>query len=83
MAMSRPVLVSSPAFRDLIASSPLPLGFPWGDPESLTCRIEALANAPSTQLTAIGDALSSRVRAEHSLEHWADRVAHLVTELGR
>jgi len=83
MAIGRPALVSSPAFGDLIAPSPVPLGFPYGDVESLTSRIEALANASSAELTAIGDALSRQVRAEHSLAHWADRVAQLADALGR
>jgi glycosyltransferase involved in cell wall biosynthesis len=81
MAVGRPVLVSSPAFAELVAPSSLPLTFRRDDPASLTSRIEALATASNADLRAIGGVLSRRVAAEHSLEHWADRVAQLVTGL--
>jgi glycosyltransferase involved in cell wall biosynthesis len=81
MAVGRPVLVSSPAFAELVAPSPLPLGFRRDDPASLTSAIEALANASSADINEIGRVLSHRVAAEHSLEHWADRVTELIAGL--
>jgi glycosyltransferase involved in cell wall biosynthesis len=83
MASGRPVLVSSPAFADLIAPSPIPLGFRWGDIGSLTTRIQALAEASSADFDAIGRMLRRQIETEHSLEHWADRVAQLIRGLGR
>ena len=83
MASGRPVLVSSPAFGELIAPSSIPLAFHRDDPASLTSRIEALADASDADLTAIGVMLRQRIEVEHSLEHWADRVAQLIGVLGR
>lgn len=83
MASGRPVLVSSPAFGGLIAPSPIPLAFLRDDPASLTSCIEALARASDADLTAIGRRLRGRIEAEHSLEHWADRVVQLIGQLHR
>ena len=83
MASGRPVLVSSPAFAGLIAPSPLPLGFRRDDSDSLAALIEALAHASAADLSRIGGALRRRIETEHSLEHWADRVARLIADLRR
>jgi glycosyltransferase involved in cell wall biosynthesis len=57
-----PVFAASPVFDGLL---PQPLRFPAGDGHALAERIRGYS--PGTDLRA-------RVQAEHSVEHWADRV---------
>ena len=74
MASGRPVLVSNPSFRELLAGlRPLPL-FPPDDAEVLSRRIEKLAATTIDQRATIGAALRRRVAEGHSLDHWADAV---------
>jgi glycosyltransferase involved in cell wall biosynthesis len=83
MASGRPAIVGSPAFADLTAASSLALDFRRDEPGSLAGRIEELASASDAELTNAGLALRRCVQAEHSVEHWADRVAQLVSDLAR
>jgi glycosyltransferase involved in cell wall biosynthesis len=59
-----PVFAASPVFDTLL---PEELRFHGGYPSSLADRIRAYA-------TVQGSELRARVEAEHSVEHWADRV---------
>jgi glycosyltransferase involved in cell wall biosynthesis len=82
-ALRRPVLVSNPAFADLLGELPLDLSFPEGDADALAARLGEIAEAPPSVLRGITDELRARVQAAHSLDHWADAVVAVVRELGR
>lgn len=80
MALERPVVVSNPSFRPMLADvEPSPL-FPEGDLEVLTDRLRTLAGLPDSQLADVGALLRRRVVAGHSLETWARGVASVVRE---
>lgn len=82
-ALGRPVLVSNPAFRELLGGLPLELDFPEGDAEALVDRLRAIASAtPSSIAEAVGR-LRDRVETGHSLGHWADAVLAVVSGLVR
>jgi glycosyltransferase involved in cell wall biosynthesis len=66
-----PVLASNPLFDGLL---PDELRFPREDADVLAERIRGLATVDAA---AVGRALRARVVAEHSVEHWADRVVGL------
>jgi hypothetical protein len=59
-----PAFASSPVFDTLLPGS---LRFHGGDPESLAERVSAYE-------TGAGPQLRARVEAEHSVDHWAERV---------
>jgi glycosyltransferase involved in cell wall biosynthesis len=59
-----PVFAASPVFDTLLPES---LRFQGADPESLAERVTAYE-------TGAGPHLRARVEAEHSVEHWAERV---------
>jgi len=59
-----PVFASSPVFDTLLPES---LRFRTGDPASLAERVRSYE-------TGAGPELRARVEAEHSVDHWADRV---------
>lgn len=83
MAARRPVLVASPAFDPLVHDAPAQLRFPEGDATELASRITALAGTSAESFAEIGALLSERVERDHSLGHWAERVAELCTGLHR
>lgn len=83
MAIGRPVMVSNPAFSELIEALPLALSFREGDPEGLAARLLGLrSTAPELRIEA-ARLLRRRVEEGHSLEHWASSVAAIVDELSR
>ena len=59
-----PVFAASPVFDGLL---PEGLRFPAGDAQALAERIRGYGGEA-------GPGLRARVEAEHSVEHWADRV---------
>lgn len=83
MAARRPVLVASTAFDPMVHDAPAQLRFPEGDATELAARITALAGTSAERFAAIGALLSERVTRDHSLGHWAERVAELGAELRR
>jgi len=81
MATGRPVLVSNPSFGSLLEGLPLRLGFPEGDVEELSLRIQELASAGPEIRGSVGRELRQRVERNHSLDGWADQVVSLIAEL--
>lgn len=80
-ACRRPVVSTNQAFAPLLGGLPLPLLSPPRDPAALATRLDALARAPYAERVAVGEELRRRVVTQHSVDHWADGVLHLVTEL--
>jgi glycosyltransferase involved in cell wall biosynthesis len=73
----RPVLASHPSFDTLFAGIEPPLAFERGKPESFADRLETLAALTDEERYAIGKTLRERVRAQHSVETWADAILRL------
>ncbi len=67
-----PVLVSHPAFDDILADVEPSLFFAHADPQSLADRLAGLAAAPLERRLEIGRTLRDRVAARHSVDHWAE-----------
>lgn len=80
-ACRRPVISTSASFAPLLGGVPLELLAPPGDAKELAERLEALAGASHADRVATGDELRRRVVEQHSLEHWADEVCRVVTEV--
>jgi hypothetical protein len=80
-ALGRPVVVSNPAFRDLLADLPLDLSFPEGEASILSERLHTIANADAATLHDVTQTLRGRVEREHSLDHWADAVVQIAETL--
>jgi glycosyltransferase involved in cell wall biosynthesis len=76
-ASCRPVLASHPAFDNLFAGIEPALAFERGRPETFADRIEQLAALTDGERHAIGETLRERVRAQHSVETWADAILRL------
>jgi glycosyltransferase involved in cell wall biosynthesis len=73
----RPVLASHEAFDHLFAGIEPPLAFERGRPETFADRVQALASLTDGERHAIGETLRERVRAQHSVETWADAILRL------
>jgi glycosyltransferase involved in cell wall biosynthesis len=80
-ACRRPIVSTNDAFRPLLGGLQLDLLAPPRDPDALARRIAGLAAASPAARAAAGDELRARVVARHSLDHWADEVVRLVTEV--
>jgi glycosyltransferase involved in cell wall biosynthesis len=80
-ALGRPVVVSNPAFRGLLADLPLDLTFPEGQASILAERLHTIANADAATIHEVTETLRGRVEREHSLEHWADAVVEIAERL--
>jgi glycosyltransferase involved in cell wall biosynthesis len=78
-ASCRPVLVSQAAFDGLVAGLEPALAFERGNPETLADRIEAVAALSDEERHALGRELRERVKAQHSVDTWADAIARLVS----
>ena len=76
-ASCRPVLAADVSFDALLAGIEPPLAFERGRPETLADRIEALARLGADERGAIGKELRERVRTQHSVETWAERIVAL------
>jgi glycosyltransferase involved in cell wall biosynthesis len=74
----RPVLASHPAFDTLFAGIEPALAFERGRPETFADRVESLAALTGDQRHAIGETLRERVRAQHSVQTWAEAILRLV-----
>jgi glycosyltransferase involved in cell wall biosynthesis len=77
MAVGRPVLASNPAIASLTEGWPIRLRFDTGSAGDLATVLRGVQAAGSGILTSIGRGLHERIVREHSLEHWACRVAQL------
>lgn len=73
----RPVLASDKSFDRLFEGIEPPLAFQRGLPETFADRLEALATLSDEERHAIGRTLRERVRAQHSVETWADAIMRL------
>ena len=80
-ACARPVVTTNSALAPFLRDLPLPLLAPARDPERLGLAIDAVVRADPAQRAAVGAELRSRVIRDHSLEHWADRVIQVVSEV--
>ena len=69
-----PVLVSNPGFARLVAGFEPSLRFQQDDALSLAERISALVAAGPETRARIGRELRARVKRDHSVDRWADRV---------
>jgi glycosyltransferase involved in cell wall biosynthesis len=76
-ASCRPVLASDTSFDRLFAGIEPSLAFERGRPDAFADRIEALAALSDAERHAIGEELRRRVRAEHSVDTWADAILRL------
>lgn len=70
-AACRPALAAAHAFESLL---PEVLRFPSDDAEALARRLVELSCLPPERRSELGRELRERVRAEHSVDHWADAV---------
>lgn len=73
MAAALPVLTSNRVFDPLLADL-AGTRFETGDHDSLADAIVELAKLGPSGRSSLGAQLRERVRAEHSLEHWADQI---------
>jgi glycosyltransferase involved in cell wall biosynthesis len=80
MACGRPVLTSSPSFRDELAGHEDRLMFRAGDPEDLAAHLEDLLREDLASLQQIGTALAESVAERHELEAFADRLVGAIEE---
>jgi glycosyltransferase involved in cell wall biosynthesis len=76
-ASCRPVVAADVSFDTLLAGIEPSLAFQRGRPETLADRIEALAAVGVETRSAIGKELRERVRTQHSVETWAERIVAL------
>ena len=81
-AVGRPVLVSNPAFSELLEDLPIRARFPAGDHRALADRIVAIAAADDQARETTAKELRGRVERDHSVEHWAGAVARALESPG-
>jgi len=80
-ACRRPVVSTNAAFASLLGGLPVDLLAAPRDARSLAVRLDRLARASHGVRIAAGEELRRRVVAGHSLDHWADAVCEVVTEV--
>lgn len=80
-ACARPVVSTNPHFAPLLGDLPLQLLAQPRDAASLAAVLNGLVRASTAERAAVGDELRRRVIERHSLEHWADAVISIVTEV--
>jgi hypothetical protein len=79
MASGRLVVVSNPAFDDLLGDLPVELAFPDGDVEALVRRLTGIAAMSMQEREEVGRQLRARVLRGHSLSSWTEAVVGAVT----
>lgn len=77
MASGRLVLVSNPAFFELLSDLPLELTFAPGDAIALADRLAQLSTASPELRWATVRELRSRIESAHSSDSWAERIVTL------
>ena len=80
-ASCRPVLASDASFGRLLEGIEPPLVFERGRPETFADRLAALAALDGDARSEIGKELRERVRAQHSVDTWADAILRLANAL--
>jgi glycosyltransferase involved in cell wall biosynthesis len=80
-ACARPIVSTNASFASLLDGLPLQLIAPPRDPEALASILSAVAGAPLGVRAAAGEELRRRVVAHHSLDHWAEMVIAVMSEV--
>jgi len=80
-ACARPVVSTNEAFAPLLGGLALPLLAPPRDAPALAAAIVGVAAADPLVRAEAGSALRARVIAQHSLDHWADTVLRVISEV--
>lgn len=81
MAAGRPVVVSNPSFLPLVEGHKVSMTFPPNDAVALAERLLELSAMSNTARHALGRELRRRVVEAHSLDHWSQGVAHVMSQL--
>ena len=80
-ACGTPVVSSAPSSRAVLDAVP-GLSVPDGDDEAFVARVREVLGWSAERREAAGRALRLAVVSGHSLDHWADRVASAIREVG-
>jgi glycosyltransferase involved in cell wall biosynthesis len=80
-ACARPVVSTNGSFAPLLGGLPLPLLVPPRDAAALAAAIVTVAAADRAVRAETGSVLRERVVALHSLDHWADTVLQVISEV--
>ena len=80
-ACGTPVVSSAPSSRAVLDAVP-GLLVPQGDDEAFLARVREVLGWSAERRHAVGQALRTAVVSGHSLDHWADRVASAIREVG-
>ena len=80
-ACARPVISTNERFAPLLGGLPLPLLVPPRDAAALAAVIATVAAADPALRAETGAVLRERVVALHSLDHWADAVLRVISEV--
>jgi glycosyltransferase involved in cell wall biosynthesis len=80
-ACARPVVSTNESFAPLLGGLALPLLAPPRDAAALAAAIVGVATADPAVRAETGSALRERVVAQHSLDHWADTVLRVISEV--
>jgi len=80
-ACARPVVSTNESLAPFLGGLPLPLLAPPRDVAALAAAIIGVAAADPAVRAETGSALRARVVAQHSLDHWADTVLRVISEV--
>jgi glycosyltransferase involved in cell wall biosynthesis len=80
-ACARPVISTNESFAPLLSGLPLTLLAPPRNAAALAAAIAGVASADSALRAETGAVLRERVVAQHSLDHWADAVLDVISEV--
>jgi glycosyltransferase involved in cell wall biosynthesis len=80
-ACARPELSTNESFAPLLGGLALPLLAPPRDAAALAAAIAGVAAADPAVRAQTGSVLRERVVARHSLDHWADAVLQVISEV--
>jgi glycosyltransferase involved in cell wall biosynthesis len=79
MASGRLVVVSNPAFAELLSGLPVTLAYPAGDVEAVVDRLRAIAALSPAEREHTARELRDRIIRRHSVSSWADAVTEAAT----
>jgi glycosyltransferase involved in cell wall biosynthesis len=80
-ACARPVVSTNESLTPFLGGLPLPLLAPPQDAAALAAAIVRVAEVDPAVRAETGAALRARVVAQHSLDHWADTVLRVISEV--
>jgi glycosyltransferase involved in cell wall biosynthesis len=78
MSAGRLVVVSNPAFAELLDGLPVELSYPDGDSDAMVDRFSAIANLSLIDRQSVGRQLRERIIRSHSLSSWSEAVVAAV-----